>query len=67
MSDDPPPGTEELAAYIEARYGDRFDEERRAALRERSAGYREAGETVSAFVLDNGDEPAFEFRAYREE
>lgn len=67
MSDDRPTGTEALAEFVEARYGERLDEPRREELRDRIAEYREAGEELEAFGLENGDEPAFAFRAYREE
>lgn len=62
-----PAGTVELLAYLDAKYGDRFDTERRDELRERVAGFQEAGETLSEAGLENGDEPAFSFAAYRGE
>jgi hypothetical protein len=64
---DRPAGADELAAALEAAYGDRFDDDRREELRERVADVREAGETLSESDLSNGDEPAFAFRAYRGE
>lgn len=62
-----PAGTVELLAYLDAQYGDRFDAERREQLRDRVASVREAGESLSEADLDNGDEPAFTFAAYRGE
>lgn len=62
-----PAGTVELLAYLDAQYGDRFDTDRRDALRDRVGSLREVGETVSEADLENGDEPAFTFAAYRGE
>lgn len=62
-----PAGTVELLAYLDARYGDRFDAERREELQDRVADLREAGESLSEAELENGDEPAFTFAAYRGE
>lgn len=62
-----PPGTVELLASLDAQYGDRFDAERREQLRDRVAAIRSAGETVSEADLENSDEPAFTFAAYRGE
>lgn len=67
MSEDRPAGTEALAEYIKARYGDRLDDSQREELCERIAEYREAGEELEAFGLENGDGPAFAFGAYRGE
>ncbi|MFB6220177.1 MAG: hypothetical protein ABEH90_01945 [Halolamina sp.] len=60
-----PAGTVELLAYLDAQYGDRFDAERRERLRDRVASLRVAGETLSEADLENGDEPATTFAAYR--
>lgn len=65
--EDRPAGTGELVAYLDAQYGDRFDEERLDELTERVADLRETGETLAEEDLSNGDEPAFAFRAYRGE
>lgn len=65
--DDTPPGTDALVEFIEANYGDRFDDDRRDELRERVGSLREAGEELSDVDLANDDEPATTFRAYRGE
>jgi len=64
---DRPPGTEALVAYLEARYGDRFDDDRRERLADAVADVREAGETVRSESLDNAEGPAFAFEPYRGE
>ncbi|MFB6211175.1 MAG: hypothetical protein ABEI76_06535 [Halobacteriales archaeon] len=60
-----PVGTEELATFIEAKYGDRLDVDRREKLREKIADYREAGETVSDVALENDEGPTYDFEVYR--
>lgn len=60
-----PAGTVELLAYLDAQYGDRFDTDRREELRDRVGSLRGIGETLSEADLENGDEPAFTFAAYR--
>lgn len=66
MSDDEhPPGTDELVAVLESAYGEHFDDERRAAVAKRVADFREAAAALREADLENGDEPAFGFRAYR--
>jgi hypothetical protein len=62
-----PAGTVELLAYLDAQYGDRFDIDRREALRDRVGSLREVGEAVSEADLENGDEPAVTFAARRGE
>jgi hypothetical protein len=63
--DSRPPGTDALVDHLEARYGDRFDDERLERLREVVAERREAGETLEEAGLENGDGPAPPFRPYR--
>ncbi|MEF8827412.1 MAG: hypothetical protein V5A49_00145 [Haloarcula sp.] len=62
-----PAGTVELLAYLDAQYGDRFDADRREKLRDRVGSLRTVGASVSEADLENGDEPAFTFAAYRGE
>jgi hypothetical protein len=62
-----PAGTAALVAYLEARYGDRFDDERRGKLADAVAEVREEGETLRASSLDNAEGPAFAFEPYRGE
>lgn len=62
-----PPGTVELLAFLDAQYGGRFDADRRDQLRDSVAGLRENGEALREADLENGDEPAFTFAAYRGE
>lgn len=60
-----PPGTEALVAYLEARYGDRFDDDRRGRLADAVAEVREESEAVRAEPLDNAEGPAFAFEPHR--
>lgn len=60
-----PAGTVELQALLDAQYGDRFDTERREELRDSVASLRKACRTVNEADLENSDEPAFTFAAYR--
>jgi hypothetical protein len=60
-----PPGTDALLGYIEARYGDRLDEDQRAEVAEQIAGSLESAAVIGEVDLENGDEPAFRFSAYR--
>jgi hypothetical protein len=54
-------------ASIFRKYGDRLSEEQRADIRRIMAESQEGLEKMRAFPLDNGDQPADAFRAYREE
>ena len=60
-----PPGTDALFGYIEARYGDRLDGGRHEEVTEQIAGSLESAAAISEVDLENGDEPAFRFSAYR--
>lgn len=62
-----PPGTDALFGYIEALYGDRLDAEQREEVTAQIAGSLESAAAIGEVELENGDEPAFRFQAYRGE
>lgn len=64
-SADPPAGTEELLEYLAARYGDQLTDERLGDLEESVAGNLRNAETLDDVDLDNGDDLAVTFTAYR--
>jgi len=49
------------------KYGDRLNAEQKADIRRIMAETQEGLETMRAFALENGDQPADAFRAYRRE
>jgi len=54
-------------ASIFRKYGDRLSDEQKADIRRIMAESQEGLEKMRAFKLDNGDQPADAFRAYRYE
>jgi hypothetical protein len=54
-------------ASIFRKYGDRLSEEQKADIRRIMAESQEGLEKMRAFKLENGDQPADAFRAYRAE
>ena len=54
-------------ASIFRKYGDRLSEEQKADIRRIMAESQEGLEKMRAFKLENGDQPADAFRAYRSE
>jgi hypothetical protein len=54
-------------ASIFRKYGDRLSDEQKADIRRIMAESQEGLEKMRAFKLDNGDQPADAFRAYRTE
>ena len=54
-------------ASIFRKYGDRLSDEQRADIRRIMAESQEGLEKMRAFKLENGDQPADAFRAYRSE
>lgn len=54
-------------ASIFRKYGDRISEEQKADIRRIMAESQEGLEKMRAFKLENGDQPADAFRAYRAE
>ena len=54
-------------ASIIRKYGDRLSEEQKADIRRIMAETQEGLEKMRAFVLENGDQPADAFRAWRSE
>ena len=54
-------------ASILRKYGDRLSEEQKADIRRIMAESQEGMEKMRAFKLENGDQPADAFRAYRAE
>lgn len=60
-----PVGTEELLRYLAARYGDLLSEEDIEALEEDVADNLGNAEALDAVELDNGDDLAVTFEAYR--
>lgn len=54
-------------ASIFRRYGDRLSEEQKADIRRIMAESQEGLEKMRAYHLENGDQPADAFRAYRSE
>lgn len=55
------------ASDIFRRYGDKLSPEQRADIRKVMAETQDGLEKMRAFSLDNGDQPATVFRAYRGE
>ena len=49
------------------KYGDRLNDEQKADIRRIMAETQEGLEKIRAFALENGDQPADAFRAYRRE
>lgn len=58
---------ETKVASIFRKYGDRLSEEQKADIRRIMAESQEGLEKMRAFKLENGDQPADAFRAYRAE
>ncbi|MCL7417683.1 MAG: hypothetical protein M8354_07585, partial [Halalkalicoccus sp.] len=56
---------EALLAYIEALYGDRLDEEDLSVVLGGIEGSLESASAFRKVGLENGDEPAYGFSAYR--
>ncbi len=54
-------------ASIFRKYGDRLNEEQKTDIRRIMAESQEGLEKMRAFPLENGDQPADAFRAYRKE
>lgn len=54
-------------ASIFRKYGDRLDDEQKADIRRIMAESQEGLEKMRTFKLENGDQPADAFRAYRHE
>ncbi len=54
-------------ANIFRKYGDRLSEEQKADIRRIMAETQEGLDKMRAFPLENGDQPADAFRAYRHE
>jgi hypothetical protein len=54
-------------ASIFRKYGDRLNDEQKADIRRIMAESQEGLEKMRAFKLENGDQPADTFRAYRKE
>jgi hypothetical protein len=54
-------------ASIFRKYGDRLSDEQKADIRRIMAESQEGLEKMRAFKLENGDQPADSFRAYRSE
>lgn len=54
-------------ASIFRKYGDRLNDEQKADIRRIMAESQEGLEKMRAFKLENGDQPADAFRAYRHE
>jgi hypothetical protein len=65
-----PPARAEVemkVASIFRKYGDRLSDEQKADIRRIMAETQEGLEKMRAFQLENGDQPADTFRAYRSE
>src|SRR5215510_4069834 len=65
-----PQGRAEVEAKIAnifRKYGDRLSEEQKADIRRIMAETQEGLDKMRAFPLENGDQPADAFRAYRRE
>jgi hypothetical protein len=65
-----PPARAEVemkVANIFRKYGDRLNDEQKADIRRIMAESQEGLEKMRAFPLENGDQPADAFRAYRRE
>ena len=58
---------ETKVANIFRKYGDRLSDEQKADIRRIIAESQEGLEKMRAFSLENGDQPADAFRAYRHE
>jgi len=58
---------EAKVANIFRKYGERLSEEQKADIRRIMAESQDGLEKMRAFVLENGDQPADAFRAYRSE
>jgi DNA-binding transcriptional regulator PaaX len=58
---------EAKVANIFRRYGDRLSDEQKADIRRVMAETQEGLDKMRAFPLENGDQPADTFRAYRHE
>ncbi|WP_293028530.1 hypothetical protein [Natronococcus sp.] len=56
---------EALLAYVVANYGDRFDDEDREVIREGIEGSLASADAFGDVELENADEPAYGFSAYR--
>jgi hypothetical protein len=54
-------------ASIFRKYGDRLNDEQKADIRRIMAESQDGLEKMRAFKLENGDQPADAFRAYRSE
>lgn len=62
---DHPVGTEELLDYLAVRYGDILSDEDLEELTDDVAGNREAAQAMDGVDLENGDDMALVFEAYR--
>jgi hypothetical protein len=58
---------EAKVASISRKYGDRLSEEQKADIRRIMAESQDGLEKMRAFALENGDQPADTFRAWRSE
>ncbi|MFU8866297.1 hypothetical protein [Natronococcus sp.] len=56
---------EALLAYVVANYGDRLDDEDREVIREGIEGSLASADAFGDVGLENADEPAYGFSAYR--
>ena len=56
---------EALLAYVVSRYGDRLDEDDREVIRDGIEGSLASGAAFREVGLENEDEPAYQFSAYR--
>lgn len=56
---------EALLAYVEASYGDRLDEDDRDVVLAGIEGSLDSAEALREVGLENADEPAYGFAAYR--
>ena len=61
----PPVGTEQLLQYLAAKYGDVLSEEEVDALQDDVAGNIRNAQAMDGVDLQNGDDMALVFRAYR--
>lgn len=59
------PAAEAQVLAIFVKYGRRLSDEQRAEVRRLVVQAQKAGEAMAAFKLDNSNEPATTFRAYR--
>jgi|ERR1041385_4222242 hypothetical protein len=67
LSASAPAEVEMKVASIFRKYGDRLNDEQKADIRRIMAESQEGLEKMRAFKLENGDQPADAFRAYRHE